>query len=251
MKTLFKDTTATGTEAMEHSQAVEQMAAERYLLNELTPEAREAFEEHFFDCPDCALDLRAAAAFMDEAKVQLPAIIASAPVRPSAGAVKPRANRDQWFSWLRPAFAVPAFAALLVLIGYQNLVTMPALRSEADQPRLLAWTPLHGATRGGARTTITADRQHGVDLPIDLTPLPGSPAYGSYAFDLVDAQGKTVWTGSIASPATGESGAQRISLAIPAAMLRKASYTVAVSGVGSNGERTPVDKYTFDLAFTD
>jgi len=235
---------------MEHSQAVEQMAAERYLLNELTPEAREAFEQHFFDCPDCALDLRAAAAFMDEAKVQLPALNASAPLRPSPSAVKPRAKRDQWFSWLRPAFAVPVFAALLLLVGYQNLITMPSLRAEADQPRLLAWTPLHGATRGGARTTITADREHGVDLPIDLTPLPGSPAYGSYAFDLVDSQGKTVWTGSIAAPVSGESGAQRISLAIPAAMLRKASYTVAVSGGGANGERTPIDKYTFDLVFT-
>jgi anti-sigma factor RsiW len=116
-------------------------------LNELTPEAREAFEEHFFDCPDCALDLRAAAAFMDEAKAQLPALSASASVPSPAGAVKPRAKRDQWFSWLRPAFAVPAFAALLLVVGYQNLVTMPGLRAEADQPRLLAWTPLHGATR--------------------------------------------------------------------------------------------------------
>jgi hypothetical protein len=236
---------------MEHSQAVEQMAAERYLLNELTPEAREAFEEHVFDCPDCALDLRAAAAFVDEAKVQLPALVAAASARPSAGAVKSRAKRDQWFSWLRPAFAVPAFAAVLGVVSYQNLVTMPALRSEADQPRLFAWTPLHGATRGGARTTITADRQHGVDLPIDLTPLPGSPAYGTYGFDLVDSQGKTVWTGSIAAPAASGSGAQRISLSIPAAMLRNGtSYTVAVSGVGPQGERTPVDKYTFDLLFT-
>jgi hypothetical protein len=251
MQMLFKETTATGTEAMEHSQAVEQMAAERYLLKELTPEAREAFEEHFFDCPDCALDLRAAAAFMDEAKVQLPAMIASAPKQPSTGAVKPRAKRDQWFSWLRPAFAVPAFAALLLLVGYQNLVTMPALRSEADQPRLFAWTPLHGATRGGARTTITVDRKHGIDLPIDLTPQPDNPSFASYSFDLLDVQGKTVWTGSIAAPAAGESGAERISLEIPAAMLRNGAYTVAVSGVGPDGARTPIDKYTFDLVFTD
>lgn len=235
---------------MDHSQAVEQMAAEQYLLNELAPEAREAFEEHFFDCPDCAFDLRAAAAFMDEAKVQLPAILSTAPATSPARAARQTIRRDPWFSWLRPAFAMPAFAALLLVVSYQNLVTMPALRSEADQPRLSAWAPVHGATRGGPRTTITADRQHGVDLPIDLTPLSGAPTYSSYAFDLVDSQGKTVWTGSIAAPAVGEGASQRISLSIPAAMLRNGAYTVAVSGVGPQGESAPVEKYTFDVSFT-
>jgi hypothetical protein len=246
---LLKDTT-TGTDAMEHIQAVELMAAERYLLNELTPEAREAFEEHFFDCPDCALDLRAAAAFIDEAKVQLPSLVTAAPARSATIPIKHRVKRDPWFSWLRPAFAVPAFAALLAVIGYQNLVTMPALRSEADQPRLLAFAPIHGATRGGAAVTVTADRRHGVSLPIDLTPQPGNPSFGSYSFDLIDAQGKTVWSGSIAAPAPGDSGRQRVSLALSGAMLHNGVYTVAVFGLGSNGERTPVDRYTFDLLFT-
>ena len=62
---------------MNHSEAVEQMASERYLLNELTPDARDAFEEHVFDCPECALDLRAGTLFVHEAKVQLPELVAS------------------------------------------------------------------------------------------------------------------------------------------------------------------------------
>ena len=49
---------------MDHNEAIEQMAAERYLLDELTPELRDAFEEHAFDCPECTLDLRAGAAFI-------------------------------------------------------------------------------------------------------------------------------------------------------------------------------------------
>ena len=57
---------------MDHNEAVQQMATEKYLLGELPPELREAFEEHFFDCPECAMDLRTAAAFVEEATVHLP-----------------------------------------------------------------------------------------------------------------------------------------------------------------------------------
>jgi len=240
---------------MDHSQAVQQMTAERYLLNELTPQARDAFEEHVFDCQECALDLRAAAAFVDEAKVQLPGLVAeqAAPSQaapPLAGAVKQKAKRDRWFSWARPAFAMPAFAALLLLAGYQNFVTLPALRSEAMQPRLLSWAPLHGATRGGARTSINADHEHGVAFPIDLSPAPGSPAYTSYAFDLLDAQGKLLWSGSVAAPPESETG-QRILLAIPGSLLHNGAYTVAVSGVEPHGNRSSLDRYAFDVAFTD
>jgi len=242
--------TALGIELMDHSQAVEQMAAERYLLDELPPEAREAFEEHVFDCSECAVDLRAASAFVDEAKVQLPAWTKPLPDAPTTSAARSGRRRDYWLSWLRPAFAVPAFAALLAVVGYQNLVTLPAMRSESNQPRLLPWTPLHGATRGGARETITADHAHGIAFPVDLSPLPGSPAYTSYSFDISDAEGKLFWTGSIAAPPASES-TQGILLAIPAATLRNGAYTVAVFGVEPHGQRIPIDRYTFVLVFND
>jgi hypothetical protein len=232
---------------MDHSEAVKEMAAERYLLGELTPDARDAFEAHFFDCPECALDLRAAAAFVDEAKVQLPALTtplpAPSPARPAALAGK----RTLWFLSWRPAFAVPVFAALLLVVGYQNLVTLPALRSEATQPRLLPWVPLHGATRGAA-ATIAADRQHGVALPIDLSQQPGTDAYASYSFNLLDAQGKPVWTGSIAASPSSDGGDQKLLLAIPGAMLRSGAYTLAVSGIGPHGEHAPLESFAFNLS---
>ena len=240
---------------MDHSEAVQQMAAERYLLSELTPEARDAFEEHVFDCPECALDLRAAAVFVDEAKVQLPPMIAlqsalQHPTPPLSSAVKPKVKRDRWFSWARPAFAMPAFAAMLLVLGYQNFVTLPALRTEATQPRLLSWVPVHGATRGGVHIPISADHQHGVALPIDLSQELAAPAYTSYAFDLLDSQGKLIWSGALpAAPATETS--QRVLLAIPGARLHNGTYTVAVSGVDSHGTRISIDRYGFDLVFTD
>jgi hypothetical protein len=235
---------------MEHSEALQQMAAERYLLNELTPDAREAFEEHLFDCPVCALDLRAGVAFVEEAKAQLPkladALPAPVPVRSRA----PKAERGWWQSWFQPAFAAPVFASLLLIIGYQNLVTFPGLRAAADQPRLLPWAPLHGATRG-AQLAITVDRRHGVALPIDLPQPPSPGAYATYSFDLTDPQGKLVWTSYVAAPGDEAIDSPRLSLVIPGAMLHSGTFTVTVSGVTAQGERTRIDQYAFDLHLAD
>ena len=46
---------------MDHEVVVRQKLTERYLLGELDGQAREEFEEHYFDCPDCAVDVHAAA----------------------------------------------------------------------------------------------------------------------------------------------------------------------------------------------
>jgi hypothetical protein len=227
------------------------MAAERYLLNELTPDAREAFEAHLFDCPECALDLRAGAAFVEEAKTQLPEIASASPAPIPSRSSEPKVKREWWMGWFQPAFAAPVFATLLLVIGYQNLVTYPALRASANQPRLLPWAPLHGATRGGAELAIAADRRHGVALPVDLPPQPSMGAYASYSFDLYDPQGKLAWTGTAAAPAGDAAETQRISLMIPGAMLKSGVYTVAVSGVSEHGERNEVDKYVFDLHLSD
>jgi hypothetical protein len=233
---------------MDHVEASKLMAAERYLLDELTPDAREAFEAHFFDCPECALDLRAGAAFVEESKAQLPELTRAlpAPVTSRPGALK--VKREWWSGWLQPAFAAPVFATLLLVIGYQNLVTYPALRSSANQPRLLPWTPLHGATRGAA-LAITADRSHGVALPVDLPPQPSMGAYASYSFDLFDPQGKLAWTGLAAASNSGDD--QRLSLMIPGAMLKNGAYTIAVSGVAAQGERTEIEKFIVDLHISD
>ena len=40
-------------------------AAEKYVLGELAEELCEAYEEHYFDCQECATDVIATAAFVD------------------------------------------------------------------------------------------------------------------------------------------------------------------------------------------
>ncbi len=46
-----------------HCEFFEQGYAERYVLNELTAEARDRYEEHLFSCTACADEARAAVAF--------------------------------------------------------------------------------------------------------------------------------------------------------------------------------------------
>lgn len=49
---------------MSHDEAVRSFGVEKYLLEELSIESREEFEEHLFDCQECALDLRVGATFL-------------------------------------------------------------------------------------------------------------------------------------------------------------------------------------------
>jgi anti-sigma factor RsiW len=232
-----------GGVTMEHEEAVQQMLVERYLLDELALELRDAFEEHVFDCAECSVDLRAGAAFIREAKLQLPELVKEA-VRPA-----PQARRafgfNDLFSWFRPAFAVPTFAALLALIGYQNLSTIPALRSAATEPRVVPWVSYHTGTRGGVRQQVTADRKQGAVILIEL---PQEISYASYEFALYDQQGKLFWTED--APASSAPGGT-FSLMIPGAGLEQAPYTLAISGITPQGGKTEIDRHIFDIHFED
>src|SRR5450755_709212 len=108
---------------MDHDVVVRHKMTEQYLLGELDPEARDEFEEHFFDCADCALDVHAGALFVEESKV----VLADKPEPVSTALPAAIPSKPGWLaglrSMLRPAFAVPVMALLLAVIGYQNLVT--------------------------------------------------------------------------------------------------------------------------------
>jgi hypothetical protein len=227
---------------MEHAEAVKEMAAERYLLDELDPEIREAFEAHVFECQDCALDLRAGAAFVGEAKVQLPAIMAPSRAFPAAARLAPK--KKPRFTWWSPAFAAPAFAVLLGIIAYQNFSTIPALRSAAAEPQILPWASIHPGTRGTTPAPVIADRVHGAILMVDL---PQQAAYASYSFELYDPQGNRVWKTRTTTPEQTESGT--VSLQVPGRGLKPGTYSLAVFGVLPSGATTEIGRRAFDIRF--
>jgi hypothetical protein len=224
---------------MDHSEAVRSMATERYLLGELPPDLREAFEGHLFECEECALDVRAGAALVEGMKAEF-----AAPAPAGAGA-RTRTQRREWFAWLRPAFAVPAFAVLLLVIGYQDIALIPSLRSAARRPRITPWATLHVGTRDGAPLPVAADHNSGAALIIDV---PDTAAWSSFAFTLQDPEGKPFSTETI--QATGaQNGQQPLSLVIPGEGLQPGPYTLTITGISPQGSRTQLDRRVLDIRF--
>ena len=220
---------------MDHDEAVRQKATERYLLGELHPELKDQFEEHLFDCQDCALDVCAAAMFVEQSKAILSEPTVMLPQRAAAPA--PRAG---WLTWLRPAFAVPALALLLAVVGYQNLVTYPHLMQAANQPQVGPWASINVSTRGVTPTVIKARRGEGFGLLVNLPPEEG---FASYAADLYNPAQKLEWSGPI-SAATSEEGRQ---IYIPGRGDQPGTYTLVVRGITTAGESKQVSRHSIDL----
>lgn len=233
---------------MDHNAAVQQMVVERYLLDELEPDLREEFEEHLFDCHECSLDLRAEALFIEEAKLQLPELTPSFEASRRVAHVKPQKKSVDWFAWLRPAFAVPTFAAMLAVIGYQNLATIPSLRAASIQPRLVPWVSFHTGTRGDAHLSVPANRTQGAGVLIQL---PQENSYTSYAFELYDPQGRRSWSHTAAAFDQAGNGMATFSLVIPGGGLQQGSYTLVTSGTTPQGARTEIDRRVLDIHFDD
>ena len=230
---------------MDHDEAVRQKATERYLLDELDPELRDQFEEHLFDCQDCALDVRAAAMFVEQAKVVLAEprtseVPVSAAVRARGTEAERAGSKTGWFAWLRPAFAVPVFALLLAVIGYQNFVTYPHLMEAANQPQVGPWASINVSTRGTASTTIKAHLGEGFGLLVNLPPEDG---FASYTADLYNPAGKLEWSGPIAAP-TAEEGRQ---IYIPGGHRQSGTYTLVVKGISAAGESKEISRHPIDV----
>jgi hypothetical protein len=214
---------------MDHQQATESMATEKYLLDELTPEARDAFEEHVFDCQECATDLRAGAGFMDAAKRELGA----SPKAMAAPASKPRRG------FFRPALAWGALAASLLVMAYQNVVVYPHYKTEIAElraPEILPSVSLVGGNSRGGQVPSVAVMPHKPFLL--LLDIPTQDRYSSYTCLLHSPSGSVIGQVEVSAQMAKDT----ISIRVPATDSRPGEYTLTVQGNGNPGSgETPVD----------
>ena len=211
---------------MEHNEAIRQMMVEKYLLDELSPESREEFEAHFFECRECAEDLRTGAVLIENFKSALAQETAEKPVPvPERFGAK-----SGWLAWLRPALVMPILALLAALVVYQNVVTYPQLKMAANAPQVLPWASVSVSSRGANTPVITTLPGGGFLLFVNVPP---DSRYSSYIAELRDPVGMVNW--SLTIPANSDDS---YPVHVPGAQRADGTYTLAVQGVSGAGEKS-------------
>jgi hypothetical protein len=161
---------------MRHEDAIENHAVERYLLREMTEDEQGIFEEHFFDCLDCAADVTDGTRMMMAGK----AVVAEE--RRTSTVVRMLTPRP--LRWL-PAAAAAALA--FTLLGY---ILAPRQHDPTQIVNVLSVET--GFSRAGTPVEIPTVRP-GDGLKFDVVPSDDAVEYAA----VVTCGGKTESTESI------------------------------------------------------
>jgi hypothetical protein len=189
---------------MTHQQALNTMASERYLLDEMSELERHAFEEHFFSCADCAEDVRTADLMRAGAR--------------EAGQKQPLAFQPRRQRFWTVAAPWAAAASLALVMGYQ-FVSRPGF----DQPYALEPTTLRPASRGADSVVRLDADDRAVALAIEADAPAGAP---NWFYELRNAAGRQVAAGRVPVQAQGTP----LLLLVPASVLSPSGrYVLSLS----------------------
>jgi len=230
---------------MEHSEAIRIKAAEQYLLGELTGAQREEYEEHFFTCQECAREVLAGAAFFDNARE-----VVRDRTRRDAGALIASQPSPRWFEFfLRPAFALPALALLVLAVVYESAIVIPHLKTSlalATSPQVLHSVSLKaGNLRGGNPDVVRAVAGRPFSIFLDVPP---NQPFLFYNCELLSESGSQ----ELALRVSAKEAADSVQLLIPTGRLSPGNHTLVVRGGQSGDSSTPgpeVARYSFTLEF--
>ncbi|MGJ5818979.1 hypothetical protein [Paludibaculum fermentans] len=209
---------------MDHRSAIETTAVERYFLDEMPELERSEFEEHYFECEQCAEEIRVMSSLeanaRAEVRVERPRERTEAP-RP-AQKTQSAGFWERYFNWLRPAIAAPALASLLAVMGYQNLLE-PARSHDLTAPQAATQLLLRGETRGSG-SVVTLPGNHSLVLTLDLAGIRSQP---EYSVELQLENGTAAEPFKVSAPGAGEP----LTLSLPAGSVRQGRYQVTLRSV--------------------
>jgi hypothetical protein len=220
---------------VDHVQATTNQTIERYLLGELPEADRDQFEEHYFNCPECAEQVRSVAqlhaniipVLAEDAKLQ---IVSVAKKKPS------------WIDRLRlwqssPMGAAACLATFLIMtsvIGYQAV----EMRRQ-NAPQAVASVILHPQARGAA-AVIGIQTSHSfllleADVPI---------ASDQLKWEIRRVNSPDVLMKGIA-PAPEPGGS--LKLLLPASQISPGDYIVVIRSGQAAGAANPLMEATYSV----
>jgi hypothetical protein len=218
---------------IDHQQAVDNMMAERYLLGELAPEERDAFEGHLFDCSACFEQVRAGTEFVHYVK--------------RIGAEEPTLAGHSGKFWpsLAAGFRQPVAAFALLLFFFAGGINLYQyhLLSLQKGPALERSYMLTGIAHGGESTKLIQEPP-GSMLNVNLE-YTQRGEFTAYRVRLLS--GSNIIK-SFLIPRDQADGTARIVVSTDA--LKPGRYSVIVWGRNNDGNESEVGRGAFDFQFT-
>lgn len=234
---------------MEHERVVQSLAVESYLLGEMTPGEREAFEEHYFECGICAEDVRSASQFLEDMKGVLgtghqPLAIPM----PGREAWEQRSRGSSygwnWLAWLQPQYGAALVAVLGIIAAVETFSTIPSLKQQVGEmsaPRSVHSTVLKPQTRG-ASTVLTVKPGESALLTLDGLEWPSATA-SRLRFVVKSNGDRDVLSFSGEYPGTDEP----VTISFPRLDLPTGNYVLHVEMTSAAGTARELGQYPFAL----
>ena len=215
---------------MTHSEAVQASAAERYLLDELSELDRHAFEGHYFECVECADEVRDGAMLREGVSAGL---LGETNVRSiNSGRRTSRLSSRL----LQPGVALPWAAAAMfaIVAGYQTI------RQSSVPPQIstqaLATITLRPDSRGTEPVVTLPAEKSVVTLALDVD------SSDPLTYSLRTTQGQSVANGRADAPPAGAP----LLLLVPVWTLSPNEHYILSVRRGTDGPL--VNEYHFSVA---
>jgi hypothetical protein len=243
---------------MNHDEAIRSGAAEKYVLRELSDELRDAYEDHFLECAECTKNMHALSGFAEGGSEVYENLHAE---------IVPGKPRSIWSRLFQPSIAIPAFAAMLLVlaaVGYQTS-RMRIGNSGTNGVASVAGKSAFGDTTRGAIRLFGDERKAGGQVPVVriragqgftlnfdfLSPR----KFDSYLGKLQDSSGRLILPVTL----PGDMANREVNLAIPAGLVHAGKYTLFFVGVSSPSQapnppsttvaENHIQSFSFDVEF--
>lgn len=212
---------------MQHTEATAMEATDRYLLGELTAAEADAFEEHYFECIECAEELRIGMQFMSGGRgLARQASIPAAPPAPVVSIAERRARRRTWIPAAAAAALVLAIATPLLM--KQRAAGGPAFEVASQHSFLLS-------DSRGAGEVPTLDGRVPIVLWADV---PSEPTYSRYVARLYRPDGPV-----LELPFTPDLNGEATPLTVRG--LSAGRHELAIVGMDPAGQHAEISRHRF------